>query len=74
MRSNNESPLPVARVCGPKITANGFEENASTGTLKLITAIQKIGNTASKHQKKAGAGREVGFPSSPLLVITPGAA
>ncbi len=40
----------LARVCGPKITRTGFESKASTGVLKLMTAIQMIGNAATKHQ------------------------
>ena len=46
-----DSPLPSARVVGPKTTFRGLAENASTGDLKLITAIQKIGKAAIRHQK-----------------------
>ena len=49
--SRIDSPLPPARVSGPKMTASGFEAKASTGSLKLITMIQKSGKEASRHQK-----------------------
>ena len=49
--SGIDSPLSAARVVGPKITFSGFEEKASIGSLKLITATQKIGNAARMHQK-----------------------
>jgi hypothetical protein len=32
------------------MTTKGFESNASSGVLKLITVIQIIGNVARKHQ------------------------
>ena len=49
--SRTESPLPFARVSGPRMTASGLEAKASTGSLKLITMIHKSGNEASRHQK-----------------------
>ena len=48
--SRIESPLPFARVSGPKTTASGLEAKASTGSLKLITMIQNSGKEASRHQ------------------------